>query len=279
MALRKRNPPEAGAAAPELDAADNSGQPSRTGQVSEADLMLEVSRNVAKRLGWTPKEEWNRDPEKWVDAPQFLDQAPAQFEALKESRKRTAQAAAAAIEEARRQARIEAEAEIRTAAATGDADAAARAAEKLAQASGPPPQTVAWLSRNPWFHADPLARTLAQAEVNRLAAGGASIEDQLEGAEATVRKRFPEHFADEHRQAEPAREVPLANVRAPAPAVSGGSRAALPPSTKVKGFGDIPVSDQALYRKHFARRFEGQGLNKEAAEAKYADAYWANKGG
>lgn len=251
----------------------NAGEQSyRSGSVSEGEL--ELSRTVAKRLGWTPKEDWTRDPAKWRDAPEFLEDTPRQIETLKERLKRTGQVTSDLLEEERRKARIEAQAELRQAAEAGNADAASAAAEKLARVSGPPPETVAWIGRNAWFNDDPDAQVLAVSEINRLAAQGASIPDQLSAAEAKVRKRFPEHF--EVRE-QPREEVRLSEVRRNPPSVSAGSRGGVV-VPKEKGFTDIPAGDRQQYEKHFAKRFVNQGLTAEQAQTKYARSYWANKG-
>ncbi len=255
-----------------LDEAGQQEQSTRTGQVGEDELAL--ARSVAKRMGWTPREEWKRDPDKWVDADQFLEQTPQEMESLKERNRRTAQAAADAIEDAQRRARVDAEAAVRAAAEARDPEAAAQAAKQLAKASGPPPQTMAWIGRNPWFNDDPDAQTLAVAEINRLAQSGASIDEQLDGAEAKIKRRFPEYFGQAERREERT-EVRLSETRQ-APAVQSASRGGTT-RTKEKGFADIPPGDRALYAKHFSKRFE-QMMKPEDAQKKYAASYWANKG-
>jgi hypothetical protein len=165
---------------------------------------------------------------------------------------------------------------VRAAVEAKDPDEALRASRDLARTSGPPPQTVAWMGRNPWFQTDQDAQVLAVAEINRRAAMGASIEDQLEAAEQKVRLRFPEHFdppARSERQ-EDRGEVRLSERAAPV--VQSGSRGGNA-TPKVKGFADIPSGDRALYQRHFAKRYENTGLKPEDAQAKYASAYWANK--
>lgn len=244
-------------------------QHSKSGLVEDE---IEVSRKVAKRLGWTPKEEWTRDPDKWVDAPDFLDRTPREMETLKERLKRTGQATDAALEEARRQARTEAQAEVRAAAEAQDPEAAEKAAAKLAQNSGPDPRTLAWVARNNWFEADPIARAAAAAEVQRLAERGMSIEDQLDGAEREVRKRFPEHFGRVEERA----EVRLSESNRQPPNVTGGSRGGSGPA-KEKGFGDIPRQDRELFESKLAKIYRNKGMSPDEGRARYAKAYWANK--
>ncbi len=257
-----------------LDEASQEGQSLRTGQVAQGDEFIQT---LARKAGWTPKEEWKRDPTRWVDERTYLEHLPDELDSLKERNKRTAQAAADAIEDSRRQARIEAQAAVRAAAETQDPDAAEAAAKQLAKVSGPHPQTVAWMGRNPWFQDDPDATALAVNEIQRLAGQGASVDDQLQAAEAKIRKRFPEHFGQAERT-ESREEVPLSESRhnRTPPAVQAGTRGG-EIRTKEKGFTDIPPGDRALYQRHFAKRFE-QTMKPEDAQKKYAASYWANKG-
>lgn len=278
-------PRRAAAVAPKPDEeqTDNEALDNGTQVVSEyrsgsVEGELELARSVARRMGWTPQEEWKRDPARWVDAPEFLEKTPTELDTLKERLRRNSQAAADALEDERRKARIDAQNEIRAAAEAGDADRAARAAQQLEKASGPPPQTVAWIGRNAWFNEDEDARLMATTEVNRLAAQGASIEDQLAAAEAKVKKRFPEHFGQAETRREP-EEVRTPDVRreAPiAPKVQGGTRST-DSRPRARTFADIPPGDRALFDKHFRRRFEGQLGSKDAAETKYAASYWREK--
>lgn len=260
---------------------DNAQEAAQT-STSPAEGELELSRSVAKRLGWTPKEQWTRDPDRWRDAPEFLEQTASQVEALKERAKaldervkRTAQAAAEAIEETRRQERQKAQAELRAAAEAQDPEAATLAAEKLARVSGPPAETIAWLGRNPWFESDPEAQALAKGVVDRAARAGATISEQLEAGEAAVRKRFPEHFPKETKTEKPKEEVRLSQSNITPPAVATGSRGGSG-QPKEKSFSDIPAADQGLYARHFAKKYESY-MKPEEAKEKYAKAYWMNK--
>ena len=236
-----------------------------TGPIPEGELA--VARSVASKMGWTPQEDWKRDPSKWVDAPEFLENTPKVLADLKESRDRAARAAAEAIEDERRRILEEATRTIREA---DDPEVRARAAERLAQNAGPPPETQAWIARNPWFYTDPDAQVLVVATVNRLAASGASIPDQLEEAEKKVRQRFPEYFASGTEQR-------LSDVRRSAPnppKVQDGSRAAANGAPKEKGFADIPRADRDVFRNNLLKHFMANGQTQEQAEGRYARSYW-----
>lgn len=246
----------------------------RSGQVAQGDEFISA---LARKAGWTPKEEWKRDPARWVDERTYLEHLPDELDLLKERNRRTAQAAADLAEETRRVEREKAEAAVRAAAEAGDPDQAQSAARQLAKVSGPPPQTVAWMGQNTWFNDDPDAQMMAVAEINRLALAGASIDDQLSGATAKVRKRFPEHFGQAERMREPEREeVRLSERRAP-PAVAAGTRGGSSVQRE-RGFADVPPGDRAAYAKYFAKNYESMGLKPEEAQARYARKYWENKG-
>lgn len=259
----------------QVDGGDKVGASSRTGQVSEGEL--ELSRSVAKRLGWIPLEEWKRDPAKHKDAPEFLEETPRHLESLREQNRRMGQAAEAVIEDAKRQAREEARAELKAATEAQDVNAAEAAARKLADNSGPPPQTLAWIGRNPWFNSDQEARGIAVGAIRRAEAAGLSIEDQLEAGEIAARKRFPEHFetapTPSQREA-PKPEVRLSEVR-PAPQVQQGTRTVATPASKEKGFADLPQGARQDYERHLARHFRNRFSSEDDARTAYAKKYWA----
>lgn len=233
-----------------------------------------VAEALAKRMGWKPREEWTRDPEKWTPASQFLEGTASQVEDLRarnlklqEEKERVARATAEMLEAERVRIREEALRTIRTAE---DPEERAKAANRLAENAGPPPETRAWLARNPWFETDPDAQALASATVNRLAQRGASIVDQLAEAESVVKKRFPEYFAtgDEQRLSDVRRQAPTP------PQVQQGSRATTSAAPREKGFSDIPPADRQAFRVHMLKAFMASGQTQEQAEARYAKSYW-----
>ena len=162
-----------------------------SGAIPEGEL--ELARSVAKRLGWKSLEEWGtRPPDKFVDAPEFLEQTPKVIADLKERSERASRAAAAAIEDERRRNREEA---TRIIQESDDRDERAKAAERLAQNAGPPPEVQAWVARNPWYQTDPDAHAMAFSAAERMARQGASVADQLAEAERITKQRFPEYFS------------------------------------------------------------------------------------
>lgn len=271
-----------------VDKAPQVEQPARTGQVADGDdPELEVARRVARKMGWVPKEEWTRNPEAWTDAPDFLEYTPKRLEALQERQRRMGQVAEDQAEQARREAREEARKELDAAIHAGDTETATKAADRLAKNVGPPPQTVAWISRNGWFNADPDAQAIAANAMRRAERAGATIEEQLQAGEVAVRKRFPEHFDDiqpfrreEHRpepaRAEPQREVRLSEIRPPAPSFAEGSRSGGRTQPKEKGWMDIPAVDRSQMTR-FVKRALRKGQTEKQATDFLAASYWGLK--
>lgn len=290
-----------------LDEHTEVDQPLRSGPVTEGDD--EFLPSLARRAGWRPKEEWDRDPSKWKDERAYLADLPDQLAASRERvrladerARRNAQATADALEAANRDKLAKARSNLETAAKADDpervvaaAQEVSRAAEEVANSTGPHRETVDWVARNPWFDADPEANAMAVAVVNRAAKAGATIAEQLQAAETAVKKRFPEHFgaSERERQQEDTRyeperdarprvrdrEVPLSESRIARepPAVSSGSRAGAG-ATKEKGFNDIPAADRSLYQSKLARKYEGRGMTPDEARNRYAKTYWREQG-
>lgn len=282
-----------------LDGQDRSRQSSRQGQVSEGEI--DLARQVARRTGWVPLDEWKRDPAKWVDADIYLDRMPGEVQRLRDRAKRTGAVADAAADAERRRKREAAEAEVRAAVQAGDEETAVAASRRVADATGPDPRTLSWVASNPWFEKDPVAKAAAMAEAKRRSDAGESVEDQLDGAEDLVRRAFPHHFQDGRRAQErdefeeddethlsppaPERredarnggEARLSDLRGPA--LAGGSRGGARPSlrSKEKGWGDIPADERAGMQR-FITRFSRRGMKVEDAQRQLGIEYWKNKG-
>lgn len=107
--------------------------------------------------------------------------------------------------------------------------------------SVPPPdhRAVAWQERNQWFGKDEemtsLALGLHQKLVNQYGASYPSTDEYWTKVDETIRRRFPEHFAD--REAAPAQESRPQREK-PAPVVA--------PATRSTGSKKIKVSQTAV---------------------------------
>lgn len=200
---------------------------------AEADDSPEaVFAGAASEMGWSPKDRWKGDPEKWVDAKTFILNTPKALKAAKQQVERVVRVSAEQMEKLRTDAMATARAEVRAAAASGDPDQIEAAAENLARASQKPDPAVAkFAASNAWFDTDEAARNVAIAVSNKVAQSGGSVSEQLEAAEKEVRKRFPEYFEDDDADPAPQRKQP--------PAVEGGQRTASPSARKT-GWNDLP---------------------------------------
>jgi hypothetical protein len=272
-----------------LDDGEENGQSSRNDPTREAEL--EVSRTVARRLGWTPQEEWKRDPAKWVDADVFLERTPQEVESLRGRLTRAERLAEQADRHSKEAVRAQAEDEVRAAVTAGDVEKAVEATRRAASVStGPDPRTVNWVGRNPWFDKDPDAKALAVAVVKRAFEEGRSHDEQLEEAESAVRRRFPEHFGgrsnsdpggdrDDPGSTDDRSERRLSEVRR-SPTVQGGSRTldrGRRNAEREKGWQDVPKvvqEQQGIFVKNFMRK----GMTQDEARSHLAKGYFDSLG-
>jgi hypothetical protein len=250
----------------EADPDEQLDQPTETdtlsGAIPEGEVAL--ARSVASKMGWTPIEDWKRDPSKWVDAPEFLENTPKVIAELKERGERIDRAAAAAIEEVRQKKAEDAQRIIRE---SDDPDKREAAAKEL---RGPPPQTVAWIGRNPWFETDNDAKLIAANAIETAFKSGASIEAQLKAGEEAAKRVFPHYFSTgtEQRLSDVRRQAPTP------PQVQEGSRASAS-QPKEKGFAQIPRADREAFQEHLLKPLMAHGRTREQAEEGYARRYWA----
>lgn len=246
-------------------------------------------RRVAKQLGWKTREESDLDPERFEDEEAFLSRTTAEVAALKEHNRnlherlrRQGQVAAELADQAALRAREELAAEIRRKAEAGDTQGVTEATQRLIQAT-PDGRVEAWVTKNPWFRTDPKAEMVARASAEEAKRMGASIEAQLEAAEAEVRKRFPEHFGqDDHIRTNGNGEVRLSDRRAPV--VEGGTRAAAPLRSRTKTWNDIPGQDRHQMSASSPNRpsqlamFTRKFGDENKAKIAMAQSYWREQG-
>lgn len=224
--------------------------------------------NLAKELGWVPKEEFRGEPDKWKPAEQFIrdgreiqQSTSRELRSLREQFDRFGNVIETVAQDRVAAARTQWEAEMARAVEDGDTDAALKLArqEPVAKAApangGADPAVAQWVSKNPWFNADPLARARAEEVSNRLA--HLPVAEQLAQVERAIRKEFPEHFPA------PAK---------PPPATQTGQSRNPNPSNRVKGFNEMPQASQQMARDMVKRHPD---LTLEAI----AKSYWADQEG
>lgn len=210
--------------------------------VNEAPAPEPTVSELAAEMGWSPKDQWRGDAAKWKPAADFLKTTvdinrtlSKDVKAMRAETERLARTSASIVEQQVTERVAAAEARFQAAVEAGDAREARAATRDIdalqaqrADAAGNPEASFA--EANPWYGKDEEATAFAVATSQRLAAQGKSVADQLEAAQAGVRKRFPELFPD----APPPAKVP--------PAVHGTTSRTAAPSNRVKGASDLPLS-------------------------------------
>lgn len=252
------------------DVVDNGADVAQEHEAGEAGAEATVE-SIARELGWRPKDEFTLGEDRWVDAPAYLrsrgDKLTEARNTAKNARddaRRVAATTERMAERARQEERGRLERELAQHKDAGDTDAAVEAARRLERVSAPqtPPETAAWIAKNPWFDANPEARALAFGVVERKTAAGASMSEQLEAAETEVRKRFPELFDSGQRREE--RKEP--------PRTEGGTRVAQPPRQPgPKTQADLPPVAKEAYRVYLSKV---QPEKREALSKGWIAAYF-----
>lgn len=245
-----------------------------------AEPKLYTEEEIAERMGWSPKDKWRGRPEAWKPASEYIDNTRYETKNLRQSVKRTEQAVErltqaqdAAITRAIERERERLTAEFEQAVDDGDKQAATKATRELNKLEKQETKAQSQLSsdaqdfvsrHSSWFGKDEEATAYAVSVTERLNAQGKSIPEQLEAAEAAVRKRFPEHFEEQKPAPKPAPGVNAPNSRS----ATGAPRA--------KGFADLPAEAKAQWQK-FDTQFKRSGFKDGYPQSEYAAEYWANK--
>lgn len=184
----------------------------------------------AKRMGWTPKDDFRGNPEKWVDADAFVARADEelplnraeirrlhqtitnmgqQLAQMQGSQGRIASAAyQRAVEDLERQKLA--------AVAVGDTQSyqalnqqVARVQQEYApliqpqQRNAVPTEVMDWVTENPWFDHDPELRHMATAMevIESQKTPNAAPRVVLERVKAEIQRRYPEKFNNGARSA------------------------------------------------------------------------------
>lgn len=194
----------------------------------------------ASRMGWAPRHKFRGDPDRWVDADEFIERGEQMLPLALERNKvldRTVQTLQRQIDEqgnsiaklvetsrraeqvgykramrelvAKREAAVEAgdkegfraaEAEIRD---LGPEPEAPPPPQQRQQQPAVDPAVTAWVGRNRWFDSDPIARNAAIAalDVVQRQYPNDTMEEHLAEVEAQMREAFPRHFPAARRRA------------------------------------------------------------------------------
>lgn len=231
--------------------------------------------DLAKTMGWRPKEEFKGDPNLWKPADEYIraggEIQRGQSRELKDLR--TTMDNIARTNAAIVQSTIAAEREklvnkYNQAVEDGDGQQIWKITQDINKLNGeeqklvapppapPPPEAQSWVQRNEWFNRDPLARDLALNVAERYARAGHSSEDQLAAAEREVKKQYPHLFPAQQKDPP---GVAQPGGRGPAPRKQGST------------FADLPQE-----AKKIAADMAERGVipDKEA----YAKQYWQNAG-
>lgn len=215
---------------------------------------------LAMDLGWTPKEQFTGDPEKWKPAEQFIRDGREiqrslshELKDVKSQLSNIARVTDTIFEDRWQQRERDLLGRKDEAIEAGDKAAVYEIDKQLAErpqpASRPSTEVDEFKSRNQWFDRDPVARNFAFqiCEMNKNLAPA----EQLRIAEDEVRKRFPEHF--------PAPPKPQASVNEPNGRGPGRRSSG-------KSFADLPKAAQDM-----AIKFENE---RGVPRAEYAARYF-----
>jgi hypothetical protein len=233
-------------------------------QIDDAPPSLE---DLASRMGWTPKEKWRGDPDKWKPADQFISATAdinsklanklTSFERQMEAMARTS---AQITEQALAKQKQELLALREDAWNSADKDTFDRAEQQLktieqqqAQiGQAAPPEVQDFVERNKsWFNADPEATNWAMDRAEELARQGIGAARQIQIVEREAKGLFPEFFEEKSKPKS-------------APLNQPGARGVSQPTAK--SFAALPKDAQAA-----ALQFERAG---RCTKEQYAKMYF-----
>jgi protein-tyrosine-phosphatase len=187
---------------------------------------LTPTQEQALSSGWVPKESFKGDPDKWVDAAEFIrrgelfskiDHQNREIKELRRTMEALAQHHQNVSEVEYQRALTTLKAQKKAALEEGDADLVIAVDEQLdavkemrrnapvvevPKAEPSPQEFVAWQAQNPWYESDEDMRDFADAIGFQLHNKGLPPNEVLAKVTEKVRKNFPAKFTNP-RQARP----------------------------------------------------------------------------
>jgi hypothetical protein len=239
--------------------------------------VVETAEDVARKIGWVPKDEFKGNPDDWKPATDFIISGrdiqrgyATELKGLRSQIDVMARTTADIVKDRLEAQRAELTGRYNELVEEGNAAEAFKVSQRLLDIDrrvaapppgAPPPEVADFVERNKtWYDVDPAATLRAREVSDKLAARGASVADQLQAAERIVRTEFPDLFQGQR------------NGQRAAPAVHRpGSRSAAP-SNKAKTFADLPPDNQKVAR----MMVENGSIPDVEAYSKY---YWKNAEG
>lgn len=227
------------------------------------DVQEPTLEDIARKAGWSPKDEWRGPEDQWKPASAFLTETATTSRdirrEMREMRKEidaTGKTTAKIAADFRKKAIEEAEARIREFTEANDPEAVIKATRDLAKIEAQPVNdpVAAWISERPWYNANSKARGIAQGAAHDAALEGKTTEQQLADAEKAVRELMPNLFTDDDAPAT------LAARRSP-PVLAGGGRSAS--SGREPGYADLPGSAQTAFK-----TLVSNGMAQDTAEGR-----------
>jgi hypothetical protein len=179
----------------------------------------------ALQSGWVPKDQYEGEDHKWIDAGEFLRRAPL-FEKIDQQNRKIKQLDDGLkklathhdkVREAEYQrALLSLKSQKKAALEDQDHDAVIEIDERLAEVrekqklalaqeeqesrqNGPAPEFVAWQQKNSWYSSDEDMRIFADAYGTKLALSGVEPVEVLKQVEAKVKQKFPTAFRNPNR--------------------------------------------------------------------------------
>ena len=245
---------------------------------------------LAIEEGWSPKDKWRGDPEKWTDAASFirngrqilkttLSKQDAKLEEVSQTIKEFAVHHQKNKEAEYKRALADLKAQQKQAVRDGDEDAfeaidgkieelnkeVKTASEKPKDSPDEDPNFKAWWPKNDWYgpDGDPemtvYAETTLAPVLNRKYQGAEFYEKLTEA----IKKKFPEHFENPNRKK--------------APAVEGGGSMGGGKSNG-QSYSDLPPEAKQACDRYIKQGLyvgeDGKPLSTEKARAKYTREYF-----
>jgi len=181
----------------------------------------------AREQGWVPKEEFDGDEGKWVDAGEFvrrgelfkkIEHQSRETKALRKALEQFKELHSKVNEAAYQRALRDLKAEYKTANREGDFEKADKIEAEIEsvereaatvqkqinevtqESAQIHPEFAAWVSKNDWYATQPHMKTFADHKGLEFARLGLSNTEVLKRVEAEVRKEFPSKFTNPNRE-------------------------------------------------------------------------------